>query len=291
MPSFLLDDLAHWSRLPDVAAAAVLVLLAALRWFGMFVTLPMLSQALTLRLRIAWSLVLGVVALPTLAGSSHAVLEQLSATATARDLTDWPVAHGVRLLLAGAAELGIGAALGLGVRCVLSGVQAAGELVDQQAGLAFSQVFHPGTNDDGTPLGQVLVLAAVAVFLLSAPFGGDLALTASMLELFDSLPVAAALTPRPVVDLLMVLGQQSFLLAVHVAAPLLAVTSLVTVAMAWLGRSAPALGVGPVLAPLRIVTCILILVVSMSGITGALADRFQSLLDQAPVLLSVTNAL
>jgi hypothetical protein len=35
----------------------------------------------------------------------------------------------------------------------------------------------------------------------------------------------------------------------------------------------------------------LILVVSMSGITGALADRFQSLLDQAPVLLSVTNAL
>jgi flagellar biosynthetic protein FliR len=289
MPSVLLEDLANWSRLPGVAAAVVLVLFAALRWFGMFLTLPMLSQALTLRLRIALSLALAVVALPALAGSSHAVLDLFSAAGTAHDLTGWLVAHGTRLLVAGAAEFGIGAALGLGVRCVLSGVQAAGELVDQQAGLAFAQVFHPGTNDDGTPMGQALVLTAVAVFLLLAPFGGHLVLTASMLELFDSFPVASALTPRPVIDLLIVLGQQSFLLALHVAAPLLAVMSLVTVATAWLGRSAPALGAAHVLAPLRIVTCLLILLVSMSGVTGMLADRFESLLDQAPALLSFTN--
>jgi flagellar biosynthesis protein FliR len=288
MSSFLLEDLAHWSRLPGVAAAVVLVLFAALRWLGMFITLPMLSQALTLRLRIALSVVLGVVALPALAGSSHAVLDRFSA-GTPHDLTGWLMAHGTRLLLAGAAELGVGAALGLGVRCVLSGVQAAGELVDQQAGLAFSQVFHPGTNDEGTPLGQVLVVTALAVFLLLAPFGGHLAITASMLDLFDSLPVGAAMAPQPVVDLLMVLGQQSFLLALHVAAPLLAVMSLVTVATAWLGRSAPALGAGPIQSPLRIVTCLLILLVSMSGVTGMLADRFESLLDQAPALLSFTN--
>ncbi len=289
MPSFLLEDLAHWSRLPGAVAVVALVLLAALRWFGMLLTLPMLSQALTLRLRIALSLVLAVVALPTLAGSSHAVLDRFSAAGTAHDLTEWLVAHGVRLLLAGAAELGIGAALGLGVRGVLSGVQAAGELLDQQAGLAFSQVFHPGTNDEGTPLGQVLVLTAAAVFLLLAPFGGHLALTASMLDLFEMLPVAAAMTPHSAVDLLMVLGQQSFLLALYVAAPLLAVMSLVTVATAWLGRSAPAPGAGPILAPLRIVACVLILVVSMPGITSPLADRFQSLLEQAPALLSFTS--
>jgi len=290
MPSFVLDDLERWTELPGAVAVAVLVVLAGLRWFGMLLTLPMLSPALTLRLRVALSLVLAVVMLPALAGSHTTVLNLLTTRGRIGGL-QWLVADGLRLLLAGVAELGLGAALGLGVRVVLSGVQAAGELLDQQAGLAFAQVFHPGTSEDGTPLAQVLVLTAVAVFLLLAPFGGHLALTASMLELFESLPVATVLAPDPVVDLLMILGQQSILLALHLAAPLLAVMSLVTVATGWLGRSSPAVATGPVLAPVRIVTCLMILVVTMSGMTATLADRFQTLLDQAPGLLSMTNPL
>jgi flagellar biosynthetic protein FliR len=289
MPTFLLDDMSHWTRLPGAAAAAALVLLAALRWFGMFLALPVVAQALTWRQRIAFSLLLAVVSLPVLARTSQTVVEVFPSGGLVSDWAGWLMAHGARLLPAAVAELGLGAALGLGVRAVLSGVQAAGELLDRQAGLAFSQVFHPATGDDGSPLSQALVLTAVAVFLLLGPFGGHLALTASMLELFESLPAAGALAPRSVVDLLLVLVQQSLLLALHVAAPLLAVMSLVTLATGWLGRSSPALAAGPLQVPVRVVTCLLILAVSLSGVTGTLADGFQSLLDRAPTLLSLTD--
>jgi flagellar biosynthesis protein FliR len=290
MPTALLDDLAHWPRLPHAAAAAMLVLLASARWFGLSLTLPLVAQLLTIRVRLALALVLGVATLPLLEASPSAAAALFVPFDSAAHGHGWLAATGVRLLAAGLIELGIGAALGIGARVVLCGVQAAGELIDQQAGLAFSHVFHPGTEDDGSPLGALIGLTALAVFLLLAPCGGDLALAAAAFDLFEALPVGEAITPRPASDLIVVLVQQSLVLALHVAAPVLAVMSLVTVAVSWLGRTAPALAAGPVHVPVRIVTCLLILAVSLSGAADVLAERFELLLERAPELITVTNS-
>lgn len=288
MPQTLLEDLLQWAQLPAAAAAGALVLLAALRWFGMSLTLPLVSQLLTLRVRLALAVVLGVASLPLLSASHGDAMELLAGVTDGADARAGLIACGLRLLAAGLIELGIGAAVGLGARLVLCGVQAAGELIDHQAGLAFAQVFHPGTEEEATPLGATLGLTAATAFLLLAPCGGDLALAASAFDLFEALPVGTATTPRPVLDLLVVLGQQSLLLALQVAAPVLAVMSLVTVAASWLGRTAPALSTGPVLVPVRIVTCLVILSLSLSGTAPVLAERFELLLDRTPALMTLT---
>lgn len=285
MTESLLEDLLQSPHLPASAAAGALVLLAALRWFGMSLTLPLVSQLLTLRVRMALALVLGVASLPMLSASRADALNWLARLADDADAPGTWIACGLRLLAAGLVELGVGAAVGLGARLVLCGVQAAGELIDHQAGLAFAQVFHPGTDDEATPLGATLGLTAMAVFLLLTPCGGDLALAGAAFDLFAALPVGTATTPRPVLDLVVVLGQQSLMLALNVAAPVLAVMSLVTVAVGWLGRTAPALSAGPVLVPVRIVTCLLILMLSLSGAADVLAERFELLLDRVPSLV------
>ena len=258
----------HW------LAASPWVLLAGLRWFGLLLLMPSLAHGVApLRLNAGLAVLLGMVMLPVIA-------DQSTRAAATVPLWEWP--------LLAVAELAIGAALGTGIRILFAGLRLAGELVDQQAGLAMTQVFDPGGDEAGTVSGQALAWVAVVAFLCLSPVGGDLILTASMLDLFVALPAGSAVTMNAA-DLLVVLVQRSLDLALRLAAPVMAALSLVTLAAAWLSRSCANWSLAPLEAPLRLVLCLLILAGSLSGAADVAANGFRSLLESAPGEMLIDN--
>ncbi len=257
-------------------AAGPWVLLAGVRWFGLLLLMPGLSHGIApLRLKVGLAVLLGTVMLPAIAGPHLLNSERVP---------------GWEWLVLAAAELATGAALGIGIRVIFAGLRVAGELIDHQAGLAMTQVLDPGGDESTTASGQTLAWVATAAFLCLSPVGGDLILTASMLDLFADLP-AGSVRQFPPADLLVVLVHRSLDLAIRLAAPVLAVMSLVTIAGAWIGRSCAGWSIAPLQAPLRVVLCLMILAASLTGAADVAAEGFRSLLRSVPaeVLLEGTT--
>ncbi|MFO1092034.1 MAG: flagellar biosynthetic protein FliR [Planctomycetaceae bacterium] len=270
----------------DVMAAAALgpwlavapgLALAALRWFGLLLWLPALGAAgVSVRLRMMLALLLAIVSLP-------------AATAFHWNLSDGPSRLACNWLVTGIGELAVGSAIGLGVRILLSALILAGELIDQQAGLAFQQVFNPLSEGETGPTGVVLGCLALPVVLTLGESSGEVAFADAILQLFDTVPIGAAAVDRLTAKILVGVVQQSLLLALQVAAPVLASISLVTMGVGWLGRTTPQLPLGPLVAPLRVGLCLALLAASLPGMAELITHHFD-VLSGSPVeqLLSPT---
>jgi len=249
------------------ATIAPLFLLAGARWFGLLLWLPALGEAgVSLRMRFALAVLLSIVVLPTLTNRPE---EMGSASTALGSVAQW-------LLLVGG-ELVLGSVMGLGVRVLFSALQLAGELVDQQAGLAVQHVVNPSADPEAGPSSAVLTWLGLALFFTAAPVGGDLALVEVMLRQFSELPVGVS--PEAAINdssLPIVLVRQAAVLAFQLAGPVLGALSLISLATAWLGRAAPSLQVGPLVVPLRIAVSLSLLGAALPGLAGLVADTIGS---------------
>jgi len=185
----------------------------------------------------------------------------------------------VNYLLVIIGELSLGFVLGLGVRTVLSGLQLAGQMIDQQAGLALAEVFNPGFNTNTSISGTFLFMFGVTVFLLMEPVGGHLMMVSAIIETFQTIPIGEAFISVTVVELLRDLVHQSLVLAIQVAAPLLAGMSLVALAMGFLGHTVPQINVLIIGFPIRAVTNLLILSLTLSGAARVVVDVIPKVID------------
>lgn len=176
-------------------------------------------------------------------------------------------------------ELSLGFVLGLGVRTVLSGLQLAGQMIDQQAGLALAEVFNPGFNTNTSISGTFLFMFGVTVFLLMEPVGGHLMMVSAIIETFQTIPIGEAFVSVTAVELLRDLVHQSLVLAIQVAAPLLAGMSLVALAMGFLGHTVPQINVLIIGFPIRAVTNLLILSLTLSGAARVVVDVIPKVID------------
>ena len=242
------------------------LLLAAVRWLGCLLWLPVLGAAgVTIRMRIALALLLSIVMLPA------AILPAGEGAAG-----QTPGAVIAAWLAAACGEFVLGCMLGLGVRVLFSALAVAGELIDQQAGLVMRQVFDPLGAGEAGPTGGALAWLGVVALLGLPAAEGHLGLVETMLGHFTAVPVGSV-AGVPASTLLVVLVEQSLRLALEVAAPVLAVMSLITLAVGWLGRSAPRLRAESLVAPVRAAVCVTILVATVPGAGALFADRLIAL--------------
>lgn len=253
------------------SAAAPGILLAGLRWFGLLLWLPGLGTAgMTLRLRSALSILLAIVTFP--------------ATAPHFDLTAIRPEHipgWLRWAEAAVGEFVLGSIVGLGVAAVFSALRLAGELIDQQAGLALQQTLDPFADSDTGPTSKTLSWLGLAAFFTLVPQGGELVVIDTLLRQFQVLP-PGTLSGRPFdVSLLVMCIQQSLQLAVHVAGPTLALLSLITISAGWFGRTAPRLAGADLVTPLRLAACLTLLSASAIDVGALITDHFHALLDTA----------
>lgn len=170
------------------------------------------------------------------------------------------------------AEFSLGFLLGLGVTFLLSGLQLAGQMIDQQLGLEFGAVVNPDLQAGASVSTGLLHLMGTVIILTMQPVNGHVILLRATLETFDALPVGEAVLFSQTHVLFTELVHKSLLLGVQVAAPVLAAMSIVTVALGFLGHSVPQINQMVVGFPIRSLAGLLIMSVSLSGMGGILVD-------------------
>ena len=122
--------------------------------------------------------------------------------------------------------------------------------------------------------------------LLMEPMGGHLMLVQTLIETFDAMPVGQAVIFSGTPMLLTEMVHKSLLLAVQVAAPVLATMSLVTVCLGYLGHSVPQFNQLAVGFPIRAAVGILILAVTLSGVSRVVVDAIPEAIQRMQIALS-----
>ena len=190
------------------------------------------------------------------------------------------------LLLVVGSEFVLGLLLGLGAMIVLSGLQLAGQVVDQQIGLQFGSIINPDLGGETAISSQLFFMLGGMAVLLMEPIGGHLMLVQTLIETFDAMPVGQAVVFGGTPMLLTEMVHQSLLLAVQVAAPVLATMSLVTVCLGYLGHCVPQFNQLVVGFPIRSAVGILVLAVTLSGVSRVVVDAIPESIRQMQIALS-----
>lgn len=176
-------------------------------------------------------------------------------------------------------ELLLGLLLGLGVAAILAGLQIAGQIVDQQAGFGLGSIINPELDSTGSVSGQALSFLGLTAFLLMEPFGGHIRMLRILVETFETLPVGEAVVTRSAIELVGGLVQQSLVLGIRVAAPMVVMMSLIDLTLGFLGHSVPQVNIQAVGYATRAGLCLLILAALLSGVTDVLVSLMGDALD------------
>ena len=169
-----------------------------------------------------------------------------------------------------AGEMMFGWVIGYCALLPLVGVQVGGSVLDQQMGITAGGLFNPDSGTDMGPMGQLFYVTGLTVFVI---MGGHHAVLAVLVGSFETFPVAGfstggpTLDPAFVADLVVGLMGVVFDMAIRIAAPMLCLVFLESVAMGFISRTVPQMNILSVGFIVRILGGLAILVV---GIDAAL---------------------
>ncbi|MED5447450.1 MAG: flagellar biosynthetic protein FliR [Planctomycetota bacterium] len=267
------------SRSDSLVGLGTLAALIMARIAGLVFALPgWQSGVFPVRLRLAGVLVATWLVLPVVAGreTGGPELSDLDGAALAG-----------RILV----EAVIGGVLGLGVLTIMAGLRGAGEIVDRQTGWGLAGVMDP-SGAGGGPGTTLVAWTAVAALFVMAPINGHLLLVDSLLGTFDAIAPGGIAPGDGVVlaptasDLVVRLVHQSLVLTVQVAAPVLAVMLLVSVAIGLVGRVLPETNVLVVAMPARVLVGVCLLGVVVTGVGRAMTDAVPGVLHEVQATLN-----
>lgn len=170
-----------------------------------------------------------------------------------------------------AGDLVMGLAMGFLVALVLASAQVAGQILDAETGLNLMNIIDPVFGQPLPLLGNLFQLLAALVFLV---IDGHHMVLAVLAESFRQVPAGMGLlTPEA-----SAFGIQQvswmFLAAVRVAAPVLGALFLVTVAMAFLARTAPQLNVFMLSVQAKLAVALFMLAVAVPVCVAAIWGLF-----------------
>jgi flagellar biosynthetic protein FliR len=177
-----------------------------------------------------------------------------------------------------AMELLIGLIVGYLASLPLIGLQTGGLIMGQQMGLGFAQLYNPAMDDEADILGQMLFFMALAGFLM---LGGHEWMLLAVLHSFEHVPLGmGALAVGPdLIGLVTGVLLSSLELALRVAAPVLAMVFLETVAMGFLAKTVPQLNILSLGFPLRILVGIGTVAAGLVVINDVAIDLMNSTFD------------
>lgn len=181
-------------------------------------------------------------------------------------------------------EFAVGLVYGLSLALLNEMMLFAGQIAGLQLSFSLVNLLDPGSSIETPLMGELFQLMGTLV-VISA--GLDRILLASMVRSFRAVPLGAfALAPLAAVALVRAAGG-IFLAALELAAPLLAATLLVDLAVALLGKLSPQLPVMMLTVPLKTLAGLVILSGALALWPRFIEARFASLLDMAQRLISM----
>jgi len=180
-------------------------------------------------------------------------------------------------------ELAVGLVYGLTLALVQEMLLFAGQIAGVQFSFSLVNLLDPSTHIETPLLGDLFQLMGTLVVIAA---GLDRILLASLVRSFRAVPLGTyGLAPVTAMAIVRAAGGV-FLAGVELAAPVLAATILVEVAVALVGRLSPQLPVMALTVPLKTLTGFAVLAGSIALWPRFIENRFASLLDLAERLMT-----
>jgi flagellar biosynthetic protein FliR len=151
------------------------------------------------------------------------------------------------LLIANEAVYGL--ALGLIVTFVFTAVKFSGRIVERQMGLAMAQILDPLTGERSQPLGSLLEMIFIILFLSANGHHFFLLIISRSYETF---PAGSMPTMPVLAGGIIKAGSTMLLLGLRLAAPMLAAFLVLMVVLAVLARMVPEMNILFISLPLRV---------------------------------------
>jgi flagellar biosynthetic protein FliR len=180
-------------------------------------------------------------------------------------------------------ELAIGLVYGLCLALLNEMLLFAGQIAGVQFSFSLVNLMDPSSSIETPLLGNLFQLMGTLVLITA---GLDRILLASLFRSFHAVPLGTyALAPTAGAELVRAAGG-IFVAAVELAAPILAATMLVEIAIALMGKLSPQLPVMFLTVPLKTLTGFVVLAGSLALWPRFIEARFSSLLDLAQQLVA-----
>lgn len=146
-------------------------------------------------------------------------------------------------------EVVMGLVLGFAVLLLFVGIQFAGQLAGLQMGFGIVNVIDPQSSEQVSIIGQFLNILTV---LLVLALSGHHMILNGLAGSFEAVPLGGVVLKGQVLDKLILLSGQVFVVAVKISAPIMVALFLVSVAMGILARTVPQMNVFIVGFPVQV---------------------------------------
>ncbi len=233
------------------------VVLIFLRVAAIVLSAPVLdTQTVPVIVKAALAFAVSVLLLPFV--DTVATIRELSLTA---------------LVIGVLSEIAIGVTIGLSVKLLFTGIQLAGQIVGYQMGFAVANVMDPATMAQVPLLAQVYNLTAMLIFLA---VNAHHMFFSALVESFEILPPLSIVLSARIVEMMMRLAGDMFVIAIKVGAPLIAVLLITTVALGLVARTVPQMHIFVVAMPLKIVLGLVFMMIVAPHLTAFLIEMFSA---------------
>ena len=155
-----------------------------------------------------------------------------------------------------ASEIAIGLIIGLMLQLVFVGIQLAGQTAGFQMGLAIANVVDPASSMQIPLLSQFLNLFALMIFL---SLDIHYYFIRALVDGFEIIPFWGAHYDSNILELIMRLTSESFVVAVKIGAPVMVALLLTSVALGLIARTVPQMQIFIVAMPVKIILGLLFL--------------------------------
>jgi len=182
----------------------------------------------------------------------------------------------------------IGIAIGLVMQVTFAVVQATGEFIGLQMGLAFATFFDPSSGTNMVVLSRYLYMVTLLMFLA---FNGHLIVLEILATSFVTLPIGLGGFNAGAFEMLARYGGTIFLSGMLLALPLVGSLLIINLALGILNRSAPQLTVFNIGFPTSLTVGLALMMVLMTDIGRFLQGLFANALEFMRQLLEALAPL
>ncbi len=174
------------------------------------------------------------------------------------------------LLIANEATYGL--ALGLVVAFVFAAVKLSGRIIEREMGLAMAEILDPLTGESTQPLGSLLEMIFIMLFLSA---NGHHLFLLIISRSYESFPAGSIPTIPVLTEGIIQAGSTMLIHGLKLAAPILAAFMLLMVVLAVLARMVPEMNILFVSFPLRVGLGLLMVAMFLPFISSFVAEFAQ----------------
>jgi len=171
-------------------------------------------------------------------------------------------------------EIALGVVIGLSVRLIFAAIQLAGQLEGFQMGFALVNVMDPITSAQASILAQFKSFIAMLIFLA---INAHHCFLRAIADSFQLVPLFGFRFNSSLVEYLVKLAGNMFIIAIRVGAPVIVALLLTSVAFGLIARAVPQMNVFIVAFPVKIIIGLAFLAISLPCLLSFLRQLFGDL--------------